>query len=86
MCSYAHLATQQEEQAIGQVIGQFEEIDVKNPQPIQIIKRIMRMCLPKLKKQKSLVTVRLRGLISGGACGGRTHDKRIKSPLLYQLS
>ncbi len=22
----------------------------------------------------------------GGACGGRTHDKRIKSPLLYQLS
>ena len=23
---------------------------------------------------------------SGGTCGGRTHDKRIKSPLLYQLS
>ena len=22
----------------------------------------------------------------GGTCGGRTHDKRIKSPLLYQLS
>ena len=22
----------------------------------------------------------------GGMCGGRTHDKRIKSPLLYQLS
>ncbi len=23
---------------------------------------------------------------SGGACRGRTYDKRIKSPLLYQLS
>ena len=22
----------------------------------------------------------------GGLCGDRTHDKRIKSPLLYQLS
>ena len=22
----------------------------------------------------------------GGTCGGRTHDKRIKSPLLYHLS
>ena len=25
-------------------------------------------------------------LFSGGTSGGRTHDKRIKSPLLYQLS
>lgn len=24
--------------------------------------------------------------VVGGTCGGRTHDKRIKSPLLYQLS
>ena len=24
--------------------------------------------------------------ISGGGCEGRTRDKRIKSPLLYQLS
>ena len=24
--------------------------------------------------------------VLGGTCGGRTHDKRIKSPLLYQLS
>ncbi len=27
-----------------------------------------------------------RKALSGGMCGGRTHDKRIKSPLLYQLS
>jgi hypothetical protein len=25
-------------------------------------------------------------IVFGGTCGGRTHDKRIKSPLLYQLS
>lgn len=25
-------------------------------------------------------------VILGGLCGDRTHDKRIKSPLLYQLS
>ena len=25
-------------------------------------------------------------LMTGGTSGGRTHDKRIKSPLLYQLS
>ncbi len=39
----------------------------------------------RLKKKKAPAL--LQGPIdSGGTCGGRTHDKRIKSPLLYQLS
>ena len=35
-----------------------------------------------LKGSKSLISLNF----FGGTCGGRTHDKRIKSPLLYQLS
>ena len=35
-----------------------------------------------LEGSKSLISLNF----FGGTCGGRTHDKRIKSPLLYQLS
>ena len=35
---------------------------------------------------KNPVNITLTGFEFGGTCGGRTHDKRIKSPLLYQLS
>jgi hypothetical protein len=37
-------------------------------------------------KRKSLLSNQQAFQIFGGTCGGRTHDKRIKSPLLYQLS
>lgn len=42
-------------------------------------------------KQKARYRFRSRlsnnyAVFGGGTCGGRTHDKRIKSPLLYQLS
>jgi hypothetical protein len=38
-------------------------------------------------KKKALCTeIQSAFLIFGGTSGGRTHDKRIKSPLLYQLS
>ena len=36
------------------------------------------------KNQQPLRTVDFKN--DGGTCGGRTHDKRINSPLLYQLS
>ncbi len=39
-------------------------------------------------KKKALASLQVLDFIefNGGTCGGRTHDKRIKSPLLYQLS
>jgi hypothetical protein len=37
------------------------------------------------KKARYVLNSRLL-VVFGGTCGGRTHDKRIKSPLLYQLS
>ena len=38
-------------------------------------------------KTKKALNVAIRRFLNfGGTCGGRTHDKRIKSPLLYQLS
>jgi hypothetical protein len=38
-------------------------------------------------KKKALCTeIQSAFLFFGGTSGGRTHDKRIKSPLLYQLS
>lgn len=36
------------------------------------------------KMKKAYIAVSLN--MTGGACRGRTYDKRIKSPLLYQLS
>ncbi len=36
--------------------------------------------------KKALCTERQSAFKFGGTSGGRTHDKRIKSPLLYQLS
>ena len=40
-----------------------------------------------LRDEKKPAQISLnRFLNSGGTSGGRTHDKRIKSPLLYQLS
>jgi hypothetical protein len=39
------------------------------------------------RKIKKAPDVAIRRFLNfGGTCGGRTHDKRIKSPLLYQLS
>lgn len=40
---------------------------------------------PKNKKGQERQAPDLR-FLSGGPCGTRTHDLRIKSPLLYQLS
>ena len=37
------------------------------------------------KKPRVLIAIEVFKFL-GGTCGGRTHDKRIKSPLLYQLS
>jgi hypothetical protein len=39
-------------------------------------------------EKKALASLQVLDFIefNGGTCGGRTHDKRIKSPLLYQLS
>jgi hypothetical protein len=42
--------------------------------------------LGELPRNRKALISRSGLLIFGGTCGGRTHDKRIKSPLLYQLS
>ena len=38
------------------------------------------------RRQKKKAHIAASLLDIGRACGDRTHDKRIKSPLLYQLS
>ena len=51
--------------------------------------KVRRWCVDK-KIATKLVAIYLASLTLaqnfGGTSGGRTHDKRIKSPLLYQLS
>ncbi len=63
--------------------GQVEGTKHSNPQaddPLLILEY-----LPTRQKEKA-PGFSVRRFKFGGACGGRTHDKRIKSPLLYQLS
>ncbi len=66
----------------------------------KLTNRIMRLCKPDKKRITLLLYTKNKTLeislegskllillnFFGGTCGGRTHDKRIKSPLLYQLS
>ena len=51
--------------------------------------RVRKRCVA-LKGVNMLVTAyTINGIyigFNGGTCGDRTHDKRIKSPLLYHLS
>jgi hypothetical protein len=56
------------------------DIDVSNKEPV-----CARQCTTSFS-QCIGNAIGMPQTVLGGTCGGRTHDKRIKSPLLYQLS
>ncbi|MEY3216986.1 MAG: hypothetical protein RLZZ280_1363 [Pseudomonadota bacterium] len=57
-----------------------------NVDAIRAARRLRHEGLTGPDKEKTLCTEVQSAFEFGGTSGGRTHDKRIKSPLLYQLS